>query len=154
MEASIKPGGSYLLEEQKNIKGSKFFLDQVNGGLFGLFVSRTVPQKLNGAFKKKNIQTVWVTDIKTEIEHIKPQHLEQICYTIESFVTKNSKSIVLFTGIEYLISFTSFNQVMHVIQNLRDITSVNNSILIFSVGVGTFSKQEQSLLEQELEVLK
>lgn len=154
MDITIKQGGSYLIQEQKNNRSIELLLSYVKKDQAGMIVSRTAPSKLSNISRNARISILWITDIKTDIQHVKPHHLEQICYSIESFIFKNKRSIVLFSGLEYLASFTSFNQVLHVIQNLRDIASVNNAIMIFSAGVGTFSKQEQSLLEQELEVLK
>jgi len=133
---------SYLLKSDKIEDIAGIFSKKKKG----LLVTRETPKSLN----LKKVDVVWITNIKTEVPHFLPHQLEQISYDIEKFMKSNTGCHVVLSGIEYLISYTSFKKIFHMIHDLKDLTYVTGNIFVVSIGKNTMDKQEENLLGQEL----
>lgn len=144
-------GRAYLIIEKTKSEAYKYF-----GGIsksFRQFVlSRDPPANLKKYFTPA-CEFLWLTNVTQDNICIRPQELEQLSYTIEMFIKNNKKSAVLITGVEFIESYTSFDQTLHFIQSLRDLAVVNDCILIVNIGENTLDEKEKSLLEQELELI-
>lgn len=142
-------GKSYLAkEEEKEL--IKKLLKKAQGET--LIISRNPKSPQTG--KNQKITNIWLTNIETEIKSIRPQDIEQLSFEIEKFIKNNKKSTVIVTGIEFIISYTSFEQTIHFIETIRDIAIIHDCTLIIHIGKDTLIKNQENLLEQELEPLK
>ncbi|MFH0875326.1 MAG: DUF835 domain-containing protein [archaeon] len=101
--------------------------------------------------KNTNYRQIWLTELDTTLEHIKPQNIEQICYEIEKFIVANKGrgNLVVIEGIEYLISYNAFKEIFHILNRLRDSALINNSILVVAIGNDTIPSHEENMLKQE-----
>jgi len=115
-------------------------------GKQGLLVTRETPKNIS----LKKVNTIWVTNIKTKEKHLEPRNLEQLSYDIDNYMKDHPGSLVVVSGIEYLISYTSFNKIFHMIHNLKDLAYLTKTVLIVCIGANTMNKNEESLLKQEL----
>lgn len=118
-----------------------------------LVISREPPESLVKHFKT-HTHILWLTNTENnESERIRPQELEQFSYIIERFIKSNRKSAILIMGVEFLISYTSFQQTIHLIQTIRDIVIVNDCTLIVNIGEGTLEAKEENLMKMELQMI-
>jgi hypothetical protein len=147
---NLKFGESYLLVGESSDEAYDIFLKHVSGDKKGLLVWRTHPKKGLSELKGKDVKTIWITNISTESEHLQPHELEQLSYNIEKFMMQNKRSVVLMLSIEYLVSFNTFKDILHLIQTMRDLAAEHEVLFLAYVGKDTLSKQEEGWLKQEL----
>lgn len=138
-----------FLLRTKSAKEAYGFIDKYNKEKHLIIISRDPASEIQKILHRKSYN-IWVTNIDTDIPHLKPYELEQMCYDIEKFITDMKDSIVLLCGTEYLISYNSFNQVYHMIHELKDLALVNKSILVVNIGNKTLMEKEENMLFQEL----
>jgi hypothetical protein len=145
----ITPGNQYLIVDETSDKVCCIFKSLAEKNK-GLVVWRVHPHQCANYQNSNKITKIWLTNVDTAAIHLRPKELEQLCYDIEKFMNENKGSAVLLSSIEYLISFNSFAEILHLIQNLRDIAADNSITFIVYVGKKTLSVQEEELLKQEL----
>ena len=148
----LEKGESYLIKAKTPQEACPFFVKHSKNCL-SLIVSRTAPKKICKELDGKHVKFIWLTHSKTDEEHTKPHEVEQISYDIENFMRQYENSIIFFTGIEYMMSFTSFKEVYHLIQNLKDVASQTGAILVCYIGIKTLDEKEENLIEQELTLI-
>ena len=148
----VKEGNSYLVLREKPAE-----LFRELPGMIGrspvLLVGRDNPKKALAALRPLKVKNLWVTNIETKLPHVKPQEMEQLCYDIEKFMNENKGCAVILTATNYLITYTCFSDVLHMIQTLRDLASVNMTSVIVYVGCNTLDEKEENLLKQDLEMI-
>lgn len=152
-EVDVKPGHSYLIEEERPVGSNKLFAKKIQEGYRGLEITRMNPKQVRQEFGVKG-NILWLTDKESRAEKTVPPSLEMIVHTIEEFMVPGEKEILLIDGLQYLISNTSFEGVLRFLRRLIDDFSESNSMMMISVSRGTLSTQELSILERELETIK
>ncbi|MBN2142427.1 DUF835 domain-containing protein [Candidatus Woesearchaeota archaeon] len=146
----FKHGESYLIFENNFDRVFAQFSELLNPKTKGLVVWRVHPQKEDAYIKGKDIRTKWITNINTSEAHLAPQDIEQLSYDLEHFMKDNFGGAVLLLCVEYLISFNSFQDVLHLIQTIHDFAAEYGCVFIVQVSKGTLEKQQENLLRQEL----
>ena len=149
----VKPGHSYLIEEERPVGSNKIFASKVQQGFKGIEITRMNPKQVRQEFGTKG-EILWLTDKDSKTEKTVAPSLELIVHTIESFMSPGEKCVLLVDGLQYLVSNTSFEGVLRFIRRLIDDFSESNSIMMISVSPGTLTTQELSILERELETVK
>ena len=149
---NLKFGESYLLSGKDIDEAYALFFKMVSEDKKGLVIGRTHPKK-GLSEKNKNIKAIWITNISSESEHLQPHELEQLSYNIEQFMTQNEKSVIFLLSVEYLVSFNSFKEVLHIIQTTKDLAAEHNVMFLTYIGTNTLDTQEENLLRQELVVV-
>jgi hypothetical protein len=144
----FKTGSSYLIVGG-NVKPLFYSYCKSKSNRNALFVWRDHPRELTLA-QEKAANTIWITNIDTKEKHINPNDIEMISYFIENFIKKKQSSLVVLSCVEYLISYNLFNDVLHMIQTLKDLTADKGAILLIFVGKDTLEEQEENLLRNEL----
>lgn len=153
LELEIRPGHSYLIEEDRPVQSNLLFAQKLKEGYRGLEITRTNPSQVREEYGISG-EIIWLTDKESKNERTIPPSLEIIMHTIEEFLKEGGKGILLIDGLQYLISNTSFDGVLRFLRRLIDEFSESDSIMIISVSPGTLNPQELSILEREFEVLK
>lgn len=152
-EMEIKPGHSYLVEEERPAHSNMLFAEKIKEGYRGLEITRTNPSQVRSDYGISG-EIIWLTDKESKSERTISPSLEVIVHTIEEFLNQGGKGILLLDGLQYLISNTSFDGVLRFLRRLIDEFSESDSIMMISVSPGTLNPQEISILEREFEVLK
>lgn len=153
LDVEIKPGHSYLIEEERPIQSNRLLMKKIEEGYKGLEVTRMNPSQVREKFGS-TAEILWLTDKESQTEKTVSPSLEMIMHLIEEFNSKEKKGIVLLDGLQYLISNTSFEGVLRFIRRLIDDFSESNSMLMISISPGTLRSQELSILEREMEIIK
>lgn len=153
----LKEGHCYLIEESKPKLCFNLFAHYTLGGYPGLCISRTNPKRLTQDFNfPPSAIILWLTDTTPPAPNMIPPSLERITYDMKGFITKNKSQgtpIILFDGLEYLLSNNPFNPVIRFLRHLIDECSMNDSIMLIPLSPLAISQQELKMLERELDVL-
>lgn len=154
-EPQLKLGYSYLIEEERPNHSLRIFAKHISETDFsGLCITRMLPEHVKQGYNMKKASIVWLTETSVESISTIPPKPEQLFTMIRNMVGKTKKSIILFDGVEYLISYNNFNLVLHFIQSLRDYLITNNSILILSINPFALEEKELKLIEKEMDYIE
>jgi CBS domain-containing protein len=148
----MEDGSSYVMIEEKQDKVYDAFVSKISEGYAGLGILRISPEKIKEKYGLKKTLMIWLTEITGE-NCIKPNELEKLLFTITSFINNAERSIIMFDGIEFIESYTSFEEVFHLIQSLVDRISISNSIMVISMDKESFDNKEFHLLERGFKLL-
>jgi hypothetical protein len=146
----LESGHTYLVKEYRPERSFSLFLDEVNAGCSGLYISRTNPEQIKGEFNLGKVSIYWLTDSLTDERSISPEP-DQLFALVSDFMEKNVKSVILLDGLEYLISHASFEQILHFTQGVKDKVGVHDSKLIIPISPQALSEKEMALLEREMD---
>lgn len=152
-EINIRPGHSYLIEEDRPRFSNELFTKKISEGYRGLEITRMNPSQVRQEFGVE-AEILWLTDKESKMEKTISPSLEMMVHKIEEFAGQTEKSVLLIDGLQYLISNTSFEGVLRFIRRLIDEFSESNSIMMISISPGTLDSRELSILERELETVK
>lgn len=152
-ELDIRPGHSYLVEEDRPVQSNLLLAQKMKEGFRGLEITRMNPSQVRKDYEISG-EIIWLTDKESKSERTISPSLEMIVHTIEEFLSQGEKGILLIDGLQYLISNTSFDSVLRFLRRLIDEFSESDSIMMISVSPGTLNPQEVSILEREFEVLR
>jgi hypothetical protein len=146
----------YVIEESKPKYCFEVFEEAISKGAQGLCITRTHPKQLISKFEVlgDKSQVVWLTDRESvgEYKTVSPM-ISSVNYLIEDFIDNNPGAIILFDGLEYLITVNSFKPVLFFIQGIKDKIAENEASLLFSASAITFDKEELIILEREIEII-
>ncbi len=150
----LKPGRSYLIEEDRPEASFRLFLKSVEGEKGGLLITRTNPKRVRETITVASVRVLWLTDREGSREETIPPALERIVYEIEGFMSKRPRGTIMLDGLEYLVSNNSFDAVLKFVRRLVDTVSEGHHIILISLGPATVKEQELRMLEREMEVLR
>jgi two-component system cell cycle response regulator len=149
-DSAAKPGGSYLIREEKPVKSFKMFKKVMSNGNSGLCISRTHPNMLQDEYKLGKVPIKWLTTGKPEEYTLAPTLLPKITNVITDFIQNNSKSVVLLEGIEYLIDQNDFKSVLKMVHSINDAVMRGSSIFIMPLDPYILEKKELHILGRDL----
>jgi two-component system cell cycle response regulator len=148
-------GGTYLIlgkNESELEEGFRIFRDIMRNGSPGLVVTRTMPRKVLNRYRLGELNTIWLSR-SIDKNAIKPTNLGKLVDEIKEFTSRNSNTIVMFDGLEYLIVQNDFGRVLKFLQSLKDEITIQNARLIMTLNPNTLGKNKVELLKNELKVL-
>ncbi len=128
----------------------KLFTRELKKGRPSMCVTRDYPAKIKRKYKLKGAQILWLSDVGKK-DTIPPKSLEKLNLSLERFMNKEEKGIILIVGLEYLITNNSFSTVLRLFQSLRDQISVHNSTLLMPVDPSSLQGNQYKLLEREVD---
>ncbi len=153
----LKPGHCYLMEENKPKFCFEVFSHYAKKDYTGLSISRINPKRLKEEFNMKDEATLlWLTDSTAGGDNTISPSLERITYDIKAFINKNkgdNTALIVFDGLEYLLSNNQFNPVIRFLRHLVDECSLSDSIMLIPLSPLAISQQELKMLEREFDVV-
>jgi len=149
----LKPGRSYLVEEERAVNVFRLFAKAAEGKGAGMVVTRTNPKRVRERYGLRSERIIWLTDRESTSEETMPPTLERLIYTVEEFMRVGGKGAVMLDGIEYLVSNNSFDAVLRFLRRLVDHVSESQFVLLLSISPKTMKEQEVKILEREMEAV-
>jgi len=153
----LKAGHCYLIEENKPKFCFEVFSHFTQQNYTGLCISRVNPKRIREDYKIKEETTLlWLTDSKSGGEDVIAPSLERITYDIKAFIGKNKENstpLIVFDGLEYLLSNNQFNPVIRFLRHLVDECSMSDSVMLIPLSPLAISQQELKMLEREFDVV-
>lgn len=145
----LKPGYSYLVDESKPIKAYKLFDDCLAEEKHGLVITKESEARIRQEHKLQKTPIIEIT-----ADFTRTMRLENLLFKVDEFVKTSKKAVILIDCVDRFVTNIGFDDVLHFIQNLRDIMMKNNSILIISTNSSIFETKQVGLIKAELEVVK
>jgi len=153
----LKAGHCYLIEENKPKFCFEIFSQYLKKDFTGLSISRINPKRIREDHSiKDGTQLLWLTDSTTAGDDSIAPSLEIITYDIKAFINKNkegSTPLIVFDGLEYLLSNNQFNPVIRFLRHLVDACSMSDSVMLIPLSPLAISQQELKMLEREFDVV-
>lgn len=152
-EDLIKGRNSYLLKEKRYHKSIAVFSNLVRFGYRGLCLTTQHPEILRETYEfNAPTEFVWLSTSGEGV--INPNDLTAIHSKINQFSKGEEDTVILFLGLEYILTMGGFERSVRFIGTLADTISVNDSRLILSVDPGALEKKELGILEKSLTVVR
>lgn len=150
---AMEIGNAYIFEEKSPERAVVASIEKMEEGMEGLFVSRIKPDKFKEQyeFQDKKINQYWLTRIPGP-GNIEPSNLELLADRITRYLEKNS-GVVLLEGIESLTRDNSFERVVGFFENLVDVVSMEDGILLVTLDPRTLPDQKLALIERNMKVV-
>jgi hypothetical protein len=148
-------GGTYLVferTEREEGEGFKIFKDILRTGSPGLVVSRIYPEKILSRYDLGELPVIWLSRSKNE-NAIQPTNLGAVVEEIKEFASKNTDSIIMFDGLEYLTVHNEFDRVLKLLHSLEDEIALHKARLLISLNPSTLSNKKVALISKEMKVL-
>lgn len=154
----LKPGHCYLIEENKPNFCFVLFAHYTKEDFKGLCISRVNPKRIRGDYEMpEDAKILWLTDSTAASDDVIPPSLERITYDIKGFIaeSKDGKTpLIVFDGLEYLLSNNQFNPVIRFLRRLVDECSMSDSVMLIPLSPLAISQQELKMLEREFDVVE
>jgi len=148
----LEKGYSYLIESEDPYSGFDIFVDYVSHGTKGMWIAREYPEKLKKRFDIGYCPFIWLSyerDIKYARE---PTNIPLIYAEVKNFLDSSEGGIVLVSGLEYLVSQSTFIKVLKFLQLLNENVAVKDALLLLPISPQALASREVKMLERELRV--
>jgi hypothetical protein len=152
----LKPGHSYLVEEEKLTLSPRILGDLTRGDRPGLFITRKNPRTLVEDFQLENAQGFWLvadTRASGSVQALAPS-LEMVLHRVNEFVEAHPRGAILVDGIEFLVDTNNFTSVLGFLRRAVDMVAQGEQILLVSVSPRALHERELKNLEREMDVLR
>ena len=148
---NMDTGVSYLIKEDVPEHSYEIFVDRVLNGCQGLCITRDYPEKVRKVYNLKKTPILWLTNAESELA-IEPVQLGKLYHKIEDFLKKSQNSVVLLSGIEYIITQNNYASALKFLQLIRDQIAIYNSLLIAPISPSTLNERDLKMIEREMTV--
>lgn len=149
MNYELEDGTMYCEKESSLSRSLDAFQDLLKIGYPGLIISRTPREKF-----KTDIQLPfeywWVTDKLKNKECISPGSPDEF----EKRIEQSKNRVILLDCIDYLVSKIGFDNVLLLIQRLRDTAFITGRIIIISIESTIYDEKQLKMILKETEELE
>ncbi|MEW5759598.1 MAG: DUF835 domain-containing protein [Candidatus Thermoplasmatota archaeon] len=140
---AVKKGSSYVYE----------FLKVMSSLRKIMCVTTTPPKRINEMYGLSSESILWLSDTQ-EKGAIAPTKLNfEVQQSIAKFLLNNPGSIVFLDGIEHLVLYNGFNEVVKFIKTICDISAEQKCAVLFSIDQKAFALKEISMLESRADIV-
>jgi hypothetical protein len=150
--ASLKSGSFFLIEERSPEFTYEMFGAHVANGKHGFVITRDLPSEVRRKHDLPACQTLWVTNLVGP-NNISPTSIGLLLSRIIAFFERNHPAVVVLDGVEHLISQNSFDRIMQLIHQVRDMVLVSGGTIIMPLDTRILEEKQLALLERDLEVI-
>ncbi|MFP3255916.1 MAG: DUF835 domain-containing protein [Thermoplasmata archaeon] len=150
-------GESYMVDEEKPSMGFFIFKQALDRGRGGICITRSHPESISFYKSAENVKFIWLTSVtymSGRVSSIQPNELSLITNAINSFLREGQKGIVLFDGIELLITNNGFDNIAKSLTTIKDNIRINKGIMIISINLKTLKEEEKNFLLREFNLIQ
>jgi predicted hydrocarbon binding protein len=147
---NLESGYSYLIKEEIPDQAHDIFVDASRHGVPCLCVTREYPEKLKEKLDLKGVPFLWLSMDQEKSYARDPTNIPLLYSDMKTFISENSKCMVLLSGLEYLISQNGFAKILKLVQHVNDRVAVTESVLVASISPLTLPESELKMLEKEM----
>lgn len=145
----LESGCSYLIESDDARESFEIMSEYLAHGSPGLCISREYPDKLRKAFRLDGARLIWLSYEGDRGNALEPTNIPLIYSEIKAFLEQTSGAVFLISGLEYLVSQTTFAKVLKFVQLLSEAAAVSDSIFLLPISPGALTTREVKMLERE-----
>ncbi len=155
----LENGESYIIKDDVRNPANSFNIllsEIINNNKQGLVYTRIFPPKIEETYLKKQgveVPIVWLTfkESSEEIATAQPTRYEfEIKRKVYNFLKNNDDGVVMLHGLEFLIQRNSFSKILNFVQDLRDMVSSTENILLIPIDPESLDGTEYKKLRLEL----
>ena len=164
----LRIGNTYLINEERPKLSIKMFLQAVNTGFKGLWISREPESRLKTEYDLTNIEYHWLTKMENREKmdgigalavgkssfsfgsNISPKDMARLLSVINNFVTSNEKSVILLDGMEAITTENDFSSILKLLAAIKDHVSTKKGVVIFSLDLNTLNEIEKRKIKKEV----
>lgn len=146
----VKSGGSYLIKEEKPVKSFRIFNKMVSTGSKGFCITRTHPNMVQNTYQLEDVPMKWLTSGEPDENTLAPTLLSEVSTVITNYIQKNSNSVILLEGIEYLIDHNDFKSVLKLVHSINDAIMRSDSVFLITLDPYILDKKELHILSRDL----
>jgi PAS domain S-box-containing protein len=152
---ALEPGYIYMLLSTETETSFRIFQDLVQHGAPGLCLSRILPDTIRKVYSLEKTPILWLTTNKVPNQHcITPSNIVDMSSAIINFLDKSNDGIVLFDGLEYLISQNNFRSILNLIQLLNDKIMLNRGKIILPLDPDIIDPKELHQILKEVRLFE
>lgn len=149
----LERGYSYMIETDDPSSAFELLQDYLEHGFSGMCISREYPEKLKKRYDLENVKMFWLS-YDRDIPYVRePTNIPLIYSEVKNFLDGDDRGVVLISGLEYMISQSTFIKVLKFIQLLNENVAVRDSLLLLPLSPEALEDKEVKMLERELRVL-
>ena len=158
--AELKPGGTYLVEGGVE-RGLEKIGSLITEGWQALCISRMKPGRVSELLNGE-ADIIWFT--KTEVPDSEKSNLAEVDFRTLSptstdmlttimidFLRKDGDKAVMFGGLDFLMTYNEFPNLLRMIQNMKDRIALTNSILLISYDPTLLEERDLRRLRSEID---
>jgi DNA-binding MarR family transcriptional regulator len=150
MRFDLEEGYLYLVKEDVPMQSLDAFRDLLRAGYPGHVISRSPDRefgKMLGEEYNHDYRFLWLSERSDGAqETIMPPRPDEVETLVESISHKNA---ILFDRLDYMVFKNGIERVVSMIQHLRELSYLNNQVIILSMDPSTLETREIRLLEKE-----
>jgi len=147
---SLDGGHSYLSSDHKAT--FEVFSNLVRSGYSGLCISRTFPDEVRKAYGLQTTPIRWLAEADGP-DAIAPGDLLGISLTVQDFLERATKPVIMLQGLEYLVTINGFMPILRLIQGLNDVNSQKQGVMLLLLQPDSLDNRELALLTVETQPL-
>jgi len=146
----LDAGATYLFASDNQSVAQDAFVHHVRSGLEGLWISRRPPPDVKKTYGLVKTPFIWLTNNDWEGELcIPPAEIGRLSRTIREFIDSAQDYVILFEGMEYLVTNNGFHNCLTLVQHLNDRVMGSKGVLLLSLNPEAFDKKDVALLASE-----
>lgn len=145
---SLDWGNFYIINESELGKSANLFEQLLKLEIPGLCITQTHPKKVKKDRNLDNAKMYWLSN--TSCDFCLSPALEKIEHEITEYLVTNENSVFLFEGLEHLTINNEFNKVLKLVDYVKELISLHNSILLVPLSFSAFSGKEISLIMKNM----
>jgi len=117
----------------------------------GLCLTRRFPKKVAQDYMIQTTPIIWLTQMRRDdVDCVSPHEVARINLTLCNFIQKSKNGVILFEGLEYLITQNSFDLVLNFVQHLHDEISTSRSCMMFLLDPLALDKEQVHLVQKNM----
>jgi hypothetical protein len=142
-------GGVFLYPIQESVRVRKLFISMFDYGLPTLAVTRIPPQRFRQTLGRP-VETIWLTTNKVpDMVCIDPSNITRLSLVFSEFFKHAPTGVVLFEGVEYLLSIVGFSDLLNFIQLLNDKIAMIDATVYTVIDMDILEDYQQHHLRRE-----
>jgi PAS domain S-box-containing protein len=152
---ALEAGYIYLILSTETDTSFRIFQDLVKHGAPGLCLSRVLPDTIRKVYSLEKTPILWLTTNKVPNQHcITPSNIVDLSSAVINFLEKSKDGVVLFDGLEYLISQNNFRSILNLIQLLNDKIMLNRGKIILPLDPDIIDPKELHQIMKEVRLFE
>ncbi len=155
---NLEPGGSYLIADEAKEAERIFrtFINALEEGMPGLCFTRRFPSKLKDRYPDIDSPMFWLSTVEgTEnVRTIRPENFNEEMLKISESFLETKQGIIVLHGIEFLLSYLEFDDLLTTLQQIKEMTSVEGGIFLLAVNPESVGEIDFNISREEFNKLK
>jgi hypothetical protein len=139
-------GNNYFVNENEPNRTVAILNEFCQHNIPGLIITRTPTKKVEKKWGISNSIIYWLCSQPGSGNL--PPIVGKISHTIIEFIKQNQPSLIFLDGLEFLINNNDFSKTLHLMDNLKEMVAINDSIFIIPMSSAMFSEKEMALLSK------